>query len=213
MITPKRFYFIMIGLNCICVILIFLAVLWGNGLIKNQSEKLRSVKTESRLIDEQQISLLQAKKDIEKYSDLNKTAQSIVPQDKDQAKTVREISKIASETGVALKDIKFQSSNLGQTVVAPTTTTPTEGSTTPAKPALPPISQVKPIDGISGVFALEIIITSQDEVLVTYPDFIKFLERLETNRRTAHVDKISIKPSATGDSLSFTLTLNAYVKP
>lgn len=210
--TTKRFYFLMIGLNVIVIAMLLFTVFWGNGLINDQAKKLKVAKTESRIIDQQQISLLQAKKDVEKYRDLNEVVKSIVPQDKDQAKTVREISKLATETGVALKDIRFQTSNLGQTVTpAPAPVQDTPGVT--AVPALPTLSQVKPIDGIKGVFALEITISSQESKPTTYTELINFLQRLETNRRTAHVDKISIRPSDNGSTLTFTITLNAYVKP
>ena len=209
--TTKRFYFVMIGLNILTAILVVGVVFWGNGLIDAQAKKLQEVKTEARLIDQQQISLVQAKKDIEKYTELNSIAKSIVPQDKDQAKTVREISKLATESGIAIKDIRFQTSNLGQ--VVPKATTSTEGSDSAKTPATPPISQVKTIDGISGVYALELMIISQETQPTTYSDFIKFLEKLENNRRTAHVDKISIKPLNGGGAITFTLTLNAYVKP
>ena len=94
--TTKRFYFVMIGLNILTAILVVGVVFWGNGLIDAQAKKLQEVKTEARLIDQQQISLVQAKKDIEKYTELNSIAKSIVPQDKDQAKIVRSVSEDAS---------------------------------------------------------------------------------------------------------------------
>lgn len=211
--TTKRFYFVMLGLNLLTVGLLIFTVAWGNGMIQSQSEKLKLAKTESKIIDEQQISLLQAKKDVEKYKDLNEIVKSIVPQDKDQAKTVKEISKLASEAGVTLRDIRFQTSNLGQTATPAAPPATGDATTTPTTPALPTISQVKPITGINGVFALEIIISNRESDPSTYEELINFLQKLETNRRTAHVDKISITPVGDGDTLTFTITLNAYVKP
>lgn len=211
--TPKRFYYAMIGVNILLVLLIVAGVYFGNVLLQSQAKKLTNAKTQTKVIEQQQVSLTQAKKDIEKYTEINNIAKSIVPQDKDQAKTVREINKIAGESGIALKAVSFQSSNLGQ-AVAPTTK-PAEGdkSATPAAPAQPSISQVKAVDGISGVYALEIIVSSADQQPVPYSSFINFLEKLENNRRTAHVAKITVKPADDGRTLSFVLTLNAYVKP
>lgn len=207
--TPKRFYYVMIGINALLIILVLSGVFFGNQLLKQQSSKLRAIKTQTKVIDEQQISLTQAKKDIEKYTELNTISRSIVPQDKDQAKTVREISKIAEESGITLKVINFQSSNLGQTVIAP----PVVEGEAPKVPAAPPISQIKPVDGIPGLFALEIIISPEAKTPIPYRDFLTFLEKLENNRRTAHVDKIIINPTTDGSALTFTLTLNSYVKP
>lgn len=209
--TNKRFYFLMIGLNAGVLLLIFFTVFWGNNLIEKQSTKLKEAKTQSQLIEQQQVYLNQAKKDVEKYKPLNEVVKSVVPQDKDQAKTVREITKIASESGIVLQNVSFQTSNLGQTTT-PTPSTTTDGSTA-QKPAAPTLSQVKPIDGIKDVFALEVTISNAENNTISYPQFIKFLERLENNRRTAHVDKILVKPSDDGSSIGFTLTLNAYVKP
>lgn len=206
--TTKRFFFVMIVLDILALALILGVSFWGNGLIKEQSTKLQTAKTESKVIEEQQVSLIQAKKDIEKYSELNTIVKSVVPQDKDQAKTVREISKVASESGVVLKDVRFQTSNLGQAIAKPPADAPATATNT-----APPISQVKTLEGIQGVYALEIIISSPEDQPTSYSSFIKFLEKLETNRRTAHVDKITIKPLDGGNFLAFTLTLNAYVKP
>lgn len=206
-LTAKRFYYVMIALNCLMFIAVFAVAFLGNNLIKQEATKLTKAKTDNRVINEQQSSLIQAKKDVEKYKDLNEIMKSVVPQDKDQAKTIREISKIASETGVAIKDIKFQTSNLGQSI------TPAAGQTDPSKTALPTISQVKPIEGIKGVYVLQIDISSQDTQPISYTDFIKFLQRLENNRRTAHVNTINVKPLNSGTALTFLITLNAYVKP
>lgn len=199
----------MIGANVLFVILIGATVYFSNQLISKQSSKLQDVKSQSKNLSEQQNSLIQANKDIQKYQDLNNIAKSVVPQDKDQAKTVREINNIASDSGIILKNISFQASNLGQATVAPTGTSSTPSTT---KTVTPPLSQLKPIDGITGVYGLEITITSDDKQPTSYNELISFLQKLENNRRTAHVTKLNIKPKDDG-SVSFTIILTAYVKP
>lgn len=208
--TPKKIYFIMIGLNTLLGLLILGSVFVGNNLIKKQSEKLLNIKTQNKVVEEQQTSLSQAKKDIDKYSDLNEIARSIVPQDKDQARTVREISKFADESGITLKDIAFQSSSLGE-IIQKSSGGSTQSPTATAVPNA--LTQVKPVEGIKGVYALEIVVSSVEDNPIPYADFVKFLEKLESNRRTAHVDKIVVKPDDKDPGVSFVLTLNAYVKP
>jgi cell division protein FtsB len=203
--TPKRFFFVMTGSLVLLIGLIIASTVGGNMLLQKQSKKLVDLKAQNKVIEEQQTSLIQARKDIEKYKELNSIAKSIVPQDKDQAKTVREINKLAADSGIALKAITFQTSNLGQ---APASAAP--GAT---KPATPSISQVKPVDGIAGVYSQEITITPDDKSPVAYRKFLTFLEKLESNRRTAHVNKITVNPTDDGSALTFVLTLNAYVKP
>ena len=188
---------------------LFATAAYGNALLSKQSKKLEAVKVENKVTEEQEKSLAQAKKDIEKYKDLNAIAKSIVPQDKDQAKTTREISRLTEESGVKLQEIKFQTSTLGQT---PAAAQPASGGDTTKTPAAPPLSQVKSVDGIPGVYSLEMVITTGSNS-VTYQQLITFLEKLESNRRTAHVDKVSITPNNSGTGFNFTLTLKAYVKP
>lgn len=211
MTTKKVFYLLSAGL-IILLGLIGASVYFGTSFIESQSKKLAEAKAQTMVIEQQQISLAQAKRDIEKYSELNMLAKTIVPQDKDQAKTVREIDKIARDNGINLKDISFQTSNLGQAAPAAPRQSDGEGSAAPRTPVAPPtLTQVKPVPGINGVFALEIVISPADPI--SYRSFLNFLEDLEGNRRTAHVEKISINPSEDGRSLTFSLTLNAYVKP
>jgi hypothetical protein len=205
--TPRRFFFIMVGLLSLFIILIFGGTFAGNSLLQNKSKKLLELKAQNKAIEEQQVSLIQAKKDIEKYAPLNEITRSIVPQDKDQAKTVREINKIAEDNGIALKEIRFTTSTLGQ--AAPKAAEGSTGST-PTSTA-PAITQVRPVEGITGVYSLEITISPARSV--SYESFLRFLEGLEQNRRTAHVAKVAINPSKVDNSLTFTLTLNAYVKP
>lgn len=213
-LTPRKFFFVMTGCLCATGALLIGAAVGGNMLFQKQAKKLDDLKVQSGVIEKQEESLVQAKKDIEKYQDLDTIARTIVPQDKDQAKTVRELSAIAAESEITLKAITFPTSNLGTAQPAAPSTQPSSGeSSSTAKPAVPPISQVKPISGIPGVYALEIIISTPEDQPVPYEKFLNFLQRLESNRRTAHVDKINVTPKSNGNSLSFVLTLNAYVKP
>ena len=208
--TPKRLFFVIIAINSLLLILLVTSVILGNRLINQQSGKLAEAKVQSKIIEDQQIQLNKAKKDVEQYKDLNDIVKTIVPQDKDQAKTVLEISKIAEESGIKLSGIAFESSSLGQTA-APSASGQT--STPTPTPGANALSQVKPVKGISGVYSLEIIVTSLDSEPVPYNNFLSFLEKLEANRRTAHVNTIVIKPDKSGQNLSFALTLNAYLKP
>jgi hypothetical protein len=213
----QRFFFVMVGCLGVSVLLIIGAVVGGDMLFKMQAKKLGDLKVQSKVIEDQEKALVQAKKDIQQYSDLDQIAKSVVPQDKDQAKTVREITSIAADAGVNLKSITFPTSTLGQATTPTPAAAGTSSSTTPAKPkAQPPPSQTTAVEGIPGVYALPITVSSPDNAPVPYHTFITLLEKLENNRRTAHVEKISITPSVDrqGNSVVvFQLTLNAYVKP
>lgn len=197
--NPKRFSYVMIGV----VVLLFFGILGitfaGRTLLDKQSQKLSDVRAQDQVINQQEVSLAQAKSDIQKYNQLNEVSKSIVPQDKDQAETVREINLIAAESGVQLNQINFDTSDLGIP------------GTSAAKGN---ITQVKPVEGIQGVYSLEITVSSGDLSPVPYYKFLNFLENLESNRRTAHVSTITVTPSEKNkNEVNFSLVLNVYLKP
>lgn len=213
--NSKILYYFMLGLIAVICLGLVGSVLLGNQLLKQESAKLTLAKAESKAVDDQKLSLVQAKKDVEEFSELNEIAKSVIPQDKDQAKTVREINTIAQRSRINLSQISFESSTLGQKVPAVATAPATEAdgsSVTPATPPPPPITQVKPVTGINGVYSLQITISSSEDP-VPYYKFLEFLENLENNRRTAHVTSISISPAEAGSDVTFSLTLNAYLRP
>lgn len=215
--NSKRMHVLMIG----CVVVLFgglLAVIYfGDQILQTKSKKLVELKLDNKVIDEQQIALRQANKDIEKYAELDKIARQIVPQDKDQAKTVREIMKIAEQSGIKLSAINFPASNLGQATpkAAPSSDDSNKNSgNTPAKPTTPPVTQVKPADGVPGLYTMEITIQQDSNKPIPYSRLIDFLSRLENNRRTAQVTSVTIQPNTQDRSkLTFNLIVNVYIKP
>ncbi|MDB5185950.1 MAG: hypothetical protein JWL85_473 [Candidatus Saccharibacteria bacterium] len=206
----KRVFFGMIGLVSVLSIAVIVSVVLGNAMLEKKSAKLVEYKLTNKVLEQQQIALIQANKDISKYADLEKIAKSIVPQDKDQAKSVRELVKIAEESGVVLSTISFPSSTLG--AAQPKPAAKTEG--TAATPTAPPVTQVKTVDGIPGVYQLEINIQSDTGRLANYANLQKFLQKLEQNRRTAQVSQIEIIPKPNDlRLLSFRMVINVYIKP
>jgi hypothetical protein len=206
--TPKRFFYLQMAVFVLAIALIIGGTVGGNIVLQEKSRKLSDLKVENGSIELQQKALIQAKKDIERYSSLDTIAKSVVPQDKDQAKTVREIVSLAAANHIPIKSISFETSKLGEAPAKPTTP---EGGDAAPKTTIPSVSQVKAVPGINGVFTLPIQVESAGQV--NYTDFLSFLESLEKNRRTAHVGTINLNPTNNGKTLTFNLTLNAYVKP
>lgn len=199
----------MIGLTTLLSLAIIAVTVLSANMLKRHSTKLVELKLEDSLIGEQQTALLMAKKDIEKYKELGDIARAIVPQDKDQAKTVRDIVQIAKENNIVIETVTFPSSNLGdKRLVAPTSE---QGEQSQPAVVAPTISQVKPVNGINGVFALQLDVSPSVTSPVSYNELINFLSRLENNRRTAQISRISITPK--GNELTFNLSINIFVKP
>lgn len=200
--NSKRLYFILIAL----VVLIngsgIAAVYFGNKLLDKQNTKLTELKVETNTLEDVQRSLTLAKKDIVTYSDIEKVVKTVIPQEKDQAKTVREIVSIADTSNIKLSSVSFPTSTLGNKATTGAASTPATNNT-----------QTQKVDGISNVERLEITIASDTAKPVLYSDFISFLTKLEQNRRTSQVSNINIIPdSAKRNYLTFTMTLNVYIK-
>lgn len=193
--SAKRLYFGMLGLAGLLSLGIVASLVICLSIIGRHANTLTEARLENRVLDERQASLIAAQKEIDEYSELNKIARAVVPQDKDQAESVRTISRIADEVGISLSGISFPPSNLGQSKKA--------GET-----------QVTPVKGLTKVYEQQITVQSNTAQPITYAKFLEFLEKLESNRRTAQVANITILPSATDRTLlTFNIILSTYIKP
>jgi len=204
----KKLYFILLGVIGLLGASLLGGAYIANSLLEKQSQQIVKARLESQTLDGQQLQLAKAKADITKYKSLAAIAKSVVPQDKDQAQTVREIVNIASVNGVKLGNISFPSSTLGLSGSnsAATTPSPTDPKTL--------FSQLKTVNNIPGMYDLLITVQSDAAAPIPYTRFIDFLSGLEHNRRTALVSGITLQPDSTSSSnVSFTLTIDEYIKP
>lgn len=182
--------------------LLIAIVYFGNQSLKNESDKLVDLKAINQSLETQSSNLITAKQDLQKYSDLEEITNTIVPQDKDQARAVREIVTLAAQSGFELDSINFPQSNLGSAAKSDKKKADTDT-----------ITQAVPVEGIKGVYSLEAVIKSKGNL--PYTQFLQFLEGLENNRRTAQVTSVRIEPATDGNSdfISFTLNVNLFLKP
>lgn len=163
-------------------------------MLSERSSELNQLKVKTSALEQQERSLIQAKQEIEEYTLLESVARSIVPQEKDQARTIRELVTIAQSVGVNISGITFPSSELGS-----------EKSKTQDQSK----TQLKKVDGIPGLSQLELTIAINESI--DYGTLINFLERLENNRRTSAISSIQIAPSE--DEFQIGLTILVYIKP
>ena len=183
-----------------------------NKVLSSEASKLTAAKAKSQALEQEQIGLKKAKKDIQKYAELEQIAKAVVPEDKSQAEAVREIVNIAAANNIGLASVNFPASTLGNNLLktgsATASPSPAAGANTKS------LSQLLPVKNIAGVYELTITVNSDPNNPVQYSRFINFLKALESNRRTAQVSSIAIQPNLKNHSLlSFNLTLNEYIKP
>lgn len=204
--TSKKMFFAMLAGIVIAGLVLVGTVIVGDQLLQKQSAKLADLKVQNAVVDQQQTALSKAKKDLQTYAELNTIAKQIVPQDKDQARAVREIITIAEQSGVHVTSISFPASNLGQSSAK------SSGDST--KPKTSPLSQVKPVDGIKDVYQLDVTVGTDTSQPIRYSQLIDFLARLEQNRRTAQITNLTIQPDKDDRNfLTFNIQLTVYIKP
>lgn len=199
------------------VLLLFLGliatIVIGNNWLASKSRELHDQKLSLLLVDEQQLAVNRALKDIESYAEIEAIANSIVPKDKDQARSVREISALASSNGIPLASFSFPASSLGN-APAKKTTTDSDTTTSTTTSTTPSITQAVPVKGMTGVYQTLVTVRSDTANPVPYSSFISFLEAIEKNRRTAQIENIEITPTpGNANKLTFQLGINIFTKP
>jgi hypothetical protein len=217
--SPKRLRLILLGALAGSTILFFVVAAVGLNVLGAESQKLVDLKQQSKTADAAAAGLAVSKKQVEQYAYFNDIAKTVLPGDKDQAQSVLDIFSLADQSGIAIASVTFPASSLGNK------TTPAAGSSNNAAtaPTASAISQAKAVQGIPGLYSLELTISPQsgtgvpDTKRVTYFKFLDFLSRIEHDRRTAQITQVNIQPQSSdaGPSqfINFTMTINIFMKP
>lgn len=222
-LDSKNLRLILLGMLGLSIVLFTAILLLGLSALGKESQKMVDLKVQGETADAQLANLQQAKKQVEQYSYFKEVAKSVIPNDKDQAASVVEINDMAQESGIAIQSITFPASNLGLTT---STVSSTAQDATKSSAAAKAISQATPVIGIPGLYSLALTITPDSTTtvpskVITYPKMLDFLSRIENNRHTAQITDVSISPATTTGStsssssggLTFTLTINIFIKP
>lgn len=209
--NSKQAFFGLLGALALLVIASAGLLYFGLGELQKKGDELTQLKLKQAVMDNRKQNLVSAKRDIKEYKPLEQISKSIVPQEKDQARTVREIYAISDEASVSLESIQFPSSALGE---AKKKSKSKKTSKKPTALVDPNTTQLVEVEGAKNLYAMEIKVQSNRSQPVPYSRLVRFLRLLENNRRTAHVTNISIQPSDDNRNfVTFSLTLNLYVKP
>ena len=191
--TGKQLHYVLISLCVLLVIGLVGSAYLGLGILDKQAADLKQSEVQLEAINTQELTLLKALNDIEEFSELEDVAKSIIPQEKDQARTVREIISIAQQSGANISSVSFPASDLGEDDESI-------------------LSQAQPVTGLPGLFELEI--TVQDTDGTEFNQFIAFLEGLEQNRRTSQVKSVTIDPDSDMRNLiDFSINLSVFIQP
>lgn len=211
--SARQLRFLLLVLMGLAAVGFIATVVLGLDALSKKSSELVALKLKSKTLDAQLTSLGVAKKQVEQYSYFNEVAKTVLPTDKDQAKAVLTIFQLANESGIALASITFPTSSLGGSTSSASAT----GSASSA------ISQAVPVEGIKGLYSLQLTITPDIAVTVpsdrvaTYPKFLNFLRKIERDRRTAQITGVTIQPRnepiLPDQAINFTLIINIFMRP
>lgn len=215
--SQGRTRLVLLGLLAGAGLLFFIIAFAGLGILSAKTQGLIELEQQSKTVDAQSTNLAASKKQVEQYAYFNDIAKTVLPSDKDQAQAVLDIFSLADQSGIAIASVTFPASNLGAKTVA------TAGNNAATAPAASAISQAKPVEGIAGLYSLQLTISPQsgpevsDAKQVTYPKLLDFLGRIEHNRRTAQITQVNIQPLGTNSGpsqfINFTMTINIFIKP
>lgn len=222
MITSKKLNWVLlglIGLACVAFIAIFYK---GSASLQAKSDQLVDLKAQNDVAQAQLTSLQQAKIQVDKYGYFKDVAKTVIPNDKDQAQAIFDISNFASQAGFLIGGITFPSSDLGKNAAAPATAAKPVDATKASATDI--ISQAKPVPGIPGLYSVELTVTPQvDNSLPSrwQPNpskLIEFLKKIESNRRTAQITQVDVQPQLdtsgkTFKTFSFSITINIFIRP
>ena len=217
-LDSKKLRLVLIASLILATVAFFGVAFYGLSVLDGKSQSLVNLKVQSQAGYNQLANLVQSKKDVEKYAYFKSVAQTVIPNDKNQAQAVLEINQMAIDSGISIQSITFPASTLG-TGVAATTATTTQKDATSSSAAQNVLTQAKPVAGIPGLYSLELTITPESgkdvsaDRQVTYAKMLDFLGRIENNRHTAQISTVSIQPASDSQALSFTLVINIFIKP
>lgn len=211
----QQFNKVMIGFLVLMSLGLIAMLYVGNMLMQKSAVKLVNAKLDGIGYDAQEQTYLRARKDLDKYSDINETIQKILPKTKDQAQAVSELYKIGDETDIVIERIQFPTSTLGQKKTSSVSPSATKTTATTSQTATQAITQAKAVDGMPGVMGIDISINllPAKGLSIPYDNMISFLQKVESNRRNMQIKQISVNTDTENGGIAFNVTLTIFVKP
>lgn len=196
-------------------------VRYANAQLAATSADLTTLRTDIANLEHKREGLQKAKVILANNEDTLDTLSKVIPEDKDQAKIVKEIYSIADKAGVSIESVGFPASTLGSPAAKVATPAISNGTTTDgSKPATPQksISQATPLKDIPGIQAIELsigAISSKTLPLgsgVRYSELMSFIRQIERNQRAIQITALGIgQGQIVNGEQTFTLTISLTI--
>ncbi len=189
--TPIKMFYLMLGAVALTITFGVVSFTLAEKGLTNRATSIADLKADLEVV-QQQSRLFEATKDkVEELSFVNEIAGDFLPEEKSQAEAVAQFKKFAEETGVTIRAIEFTG---GDDVGDPS------------------LSQTSKVEGVEGVRVIELNMTLKEGL--SYDQFVRLLEKIESNQRKMQVTNISIIPNSENrNSLSSaTLSVKLFLK-
>lgn len=186
----KRTFYMLIAINVLLIGGIVGAYLFASNFAKQKSKEIAVLKADIETNDQTLNSHRELERSLSQSKELAEIAKEVLPQDKNQSLALQEINKFASESGVAIKQVTFNTpSNKKST--GPTLTSPSN---------------------LKGVSVLSVSVKADK---MQYEQLLTLLKKFEDNRRRMQVTSISLAPSTSnlGQLDRVDLLVDIYLKP
>lgn len=207
MISAKKAYYGLIGLLIIVIAGIGAVLYFSRVFLKANSDKLVAAKLELYKIDETESAYRKNQALLTANQDTADILASVIPNEKDQAKAVREITQIAADNGLSVKAIRFPGSDL---VITNKSTTAEQKTATSQS-----VSQAKVVPGLTNVLGIVVEIelnSANANQTISTDQVLGFLQKVENNRRNIRVTSINFG-SAVDEGKTLKVDTLLFIKP
>ncbi len=216
--NAKRFNYLMMGVLALLVVTGGAVAYFSNQYLQTKAANVASIKAELAGVEAKESTFVRSRNELKQHEELKASIDRILPQDKDQARAIRELFAIAEESGIRITNITFPTSELGRKTQTAKPQTTTEGAQPQTQSqATNAVTQAKPVEGISGVLGISASVgfdKAAPNQPITFERFQQFLQKLELNRRTMQVSQVTITPTNQGEGeFDFSVNLTIFVKP
>ncbi len=227
--NPKRFYYVLIG-GIFLLAVGSVGITWvARNWLSARSLVTVNLKLDILGLQQKQRAGIIARGDLETYKKDREDLVNVIPRQKDQVDLLSQLQQIGDEADVTIGSITFPSSELGNAAAAQPAAAPSDDSAakstsptpTPAPAAAKStVTQAKPVDGISGLYAIQITLSSITQKSsskgLTYEQTLSLLKAIEHNKHIFQMTNVNITPqkSTTDNSTLYQIgiNLNTYLR-
>lgn len=229
--TAKKLYRYLLLAFFAGLILSGMTVKYASSWLAESSTELNTLRSETLTLEQKRSDLESAQLTLKKDAATIEILDDVVPDDKDQARIISVLYKIAEEAGITIESVGFPASTLGSETPKPAAAATTQANdstststsqTTTAPSTSSPISQATPVKDIPGLQSIDLTLgTINSRSLpagsgVKYDELVTFLKLIERNKRAIQIKSLGIGRDSVVDGIetfSLDIALTIYIRP